>query len=166
VAPPGERRQGGAGRAVRELILLEAQGITTVALFDDDESGRLAAKDARKYSGHKIHMLPAEFDRLRSPQGSGSTEIEDLVAVPLLQRFYTANSDLQPEETTIRGSLVRVAVAGADKERAAEWICERATFEDMEKIVYVLCMIRNSLGLPLPDTCPPLRDWVKRLGER
>lgn len=163
VAPPGEDREGGAEKAVRELLLLDAQGVTAVGVFDDDEPGRSAAKDARKFTGQKVHVLPAEFDPLKNPNGSGKTEIEDLVALPLLERFYAENSELQPEERTIRGDLTRVVVAGLDKEVAADWIAEHASFDDLQKIVYVVCMLRESIGLPLPDGCPPLADWIKEL---
>ncbi len=163
VAPPGEDREGGAAKAVRELFLLDAQGTTSVALFDDDDPGRSAVKDARKFSRQKVHLLPAELDPLKNPNGSGKTEIEDLVALSLLERFYTENPELEPEERTIRGNLKRVVVAGSDKNVAADWIDQHASFDDMQKIVYVICMMRQSIGLPLPDACPPLPDWLREL---
>lgn len=165
VAPPGEDRQGGAGPAVRELISLEAQGVSAAGLFDDDDPGRTAARDARKYTNlnQKVNLLPAEFDPLKNPKGSGKIEIEDLVSLALIERFYEANPNLQPEEKTTRGNLLRIVIAGPDKERAAAWICERASFEDMAKIVYVLCMLRQSIGLPLPQACPPLPNWIREL---
>jgi hypothetical protein len=79
-----------------------------------DEPGRTAAKDARRYTRQKVHLLPAEFDPLNAPQGSGKVEIEDLVASAMLQRFYEANPDLEPEERTTRGNRIRTVVAGPD----------------------------------------------------
>jgi hypothetical protein len=114
VAPPGEDREGGADKAVRELFLLDARGITSVALFDDDDPGRNALKDARKFSRQKVHLLPAEFDPLKNPNGSGKTEIEDLVSLSLVERFYAENPTLEPEERTARGDLRRVVVSGPD----------------------------------------------------
>lgn len=165
VAPPGEDREGGAEKAVRELFLLDAQGIPAVALFDDDEPGRSAAKDARKFSGQKVHVLPAEFDPLQNQLGRGRTEIEDLVSISLLERFYAEHHELEPEERTTRGSLTRLVVAGPDKDVAANWISDHASFSDVEKIVYVICTLRQSLGLPLPDTCPTLPEWLRTLSQ-
>ena len=163
VSPPGEDREGGAEKAVREMLLLDARGVPAVALFDDDEPGRSAAKSVREFSNQKVHVLPAEFDPLKNPNGSGKTEIEDLVALPLMERFYAENSEFQPEERTVRGELTRVVVAGTDKEAAADWIADHASFEDLQRIVYVVCMLRDSIGLPLPAACPPLAHWIKEL---
>jgi hypothetical protein len=163
VAPPGEDREGGADKAFRELFLLDAQGVQAVALFDDDEPGRNALKNVRKFSSQKALLLPVEFDPLKNPNGSGKTEIEDLVALPLLERFYADNPTLAPEETTVRGDLTRLVVAGTDKESAAVWVDEHAEWEDLERIVCVLCMLREMIGLPLPDECPPLREWLADL---
>jgi len=166
VAPPGEDREGGANKIVRELIALEARGVIAAGLFDDDEPGRVAIKAARIYTKQKVHLLPAEFDPLNNPKGSGTIEIEDLVSRTLIERFHGENDELQPEERTTRRTLVRVVVAGPDKERAAAWICEHASFEDMEKIVYVLCMLRQGFGLALPKVCPPLANWMRELDSR
>jgi hypothetical protein len=165
VSPPGEDREGGAERAVRSLFRLEALGVTAVALFDDDEPGRAAAKDARKFSAQKVHLLPAEFDALGNPSGAGKTEIEDLVALSLVERFYAENAAMEPEERTVRGNRTRVVVAGPDKDIAAEWIAEHACFRDLRKLVYVLCRLRESVGLPLPGACPPLDVWLRELAE-
>lgn len=166
VAPAGEDREGGAGSLVRQLISLEAQGITAVGLLDDDEPGRIAAKDARRYTNQKVHLLPREFEPLRNPDRSSKIEIEDLVSPSLIERFYDEHSELRPEERTTRGDLTRIVVAGPDKERVANWICERASFSEMAKVVYVLCILRRSIGLPLPDACPPLDDWIWKLSGR
>lgn len=163
VIAPGEDREGGADKARREMIKLEAKGITVVALFDDDDAGRAAAINARKQSGQKVHLLPFEFDPLRKPVGLGVIEIEDLLPLPLLEAFYSGHPACSPEERTIRADLTRIVVAGVDKDSAAKWICERASFKDMRKIVYVLCVLRNSIGLPLPPACPPLESWINEL---
>ena len=81
----------------------------------------------------------------------------------MLERFYIENPELEPEERTIRGVLKRVVVAGSDKDVAAGWIDQHASFDDMEKIVYVICMMRQSIGLPLPGACPPLPEWLREL---
>ena len=166
VAPAGEDREGGAESVVRQLISLEAQGITAVGLFDDDEPGRMAAKVARRYTNQKVYLLPREFEPLRNPDPSSKIEIEDLVPTSLLERFFEEHSELGPEERTTRGDLTRIVVAGLDKERVASWICEHASFKEMAKVVYVLCILRRGIGLPLPDACPPLDDWIRKLGGR
>lgn len=159
VAAPGPDREGGAQKAMRELISLEARSIIGVGLLDNDEPGRMAAKQARMYTNQRILHLPGEFD----PLGGEKTEIEDLLPVPLLERFYDAHPDLEPEERTTRGTLVRIVVAWPDKERLARWVSEHASFKELERVVYVLCMLRRSIGLPLPDKCPPPEDWIKQL---
>lgn len=166
VAPPGEDRDGGAEKVVPELIVFGGHGVIAVGLFDLDGPGRAAFKDAGKYTKQKVHVLPAEFDPLKNGPGSEEVEIEDLVSPALIARLYDENPELHPEETTSRGKLVRTVVKGPDKERAAAWVCEQASFEDLVKIVYVLCMLRQSIGLPLPDACPPLRDWIRELSAR
>jgi hypothetical protein len=165
VAPPGEEREGGAEKALREFVRLEAIGITAVALFDDDDVGRSAARDARKFGSQKVQILPAEFDPLRRPPGTSSTEIEDLLPTRLLEEFYDANAACEPEERTTRGGLTRIVVRGLDKDKVAAWISDRATFEDMRKLIYVICVLRRSVGLPLPAACPPLDTWLKDLSQ-
>jgi len=166
VAPAGEDREGGGKSVVRQLISLEAQGITAIGLLDDDEPGRSAFKDTRRYTTQQVYLLPKEFEPLRNPDQSGKIEIEDLVPASLIERFYDEHSELKPEERTTRGNLTRIVIAGPDKERVARWICERASFKEMAKLVYVLCILRRSIGLPLPDACPPLDDWIRKLSGR
>lgn len=166
ISPPGEEREGGADRAARHLISLEAQGVIAIALFDDDELGRAAAKDARRFTSQKVHVLPAEFDPLGNDPGSSTVEIEDLLPGALLRHFYDEHPELHPEEMTTRGDRTRIVIAGPDKNVVAAWVCDRATFADLERITYALCMMRASIGLSLPGACPPLDEWLRRLSRR
>lgn len=165
VLAPGEVRQGGANRALQEVIRLEALGVTAIMLLDDDDAGRSARDVAKKLGGTRFYLLPAEFDALRRPAGRGATEIEDLLPIKLLEEFYAENSDCEPEERTTRGGLTRIVVAGADKDRVANWVCDRASFEDMRKLVYVICNLREHVGLPLPAASPALPNWLKELSQ-
>jgi hypothetical protein len=38
-------------------------------------------------------------------------------------------------------------------------------FRDMQKVVYVICLLSESLGLPLPEACPPLPEWLRELNQ-
>jgi hypothetical protein len=54
---------------------------------------------------------------------------------------------------------------GKDKGELAEWVCSVATYDDLERYVYLLVEVRHLLGLPCSEA---MRDdrWLRHLQQR
>lgn len=159
IVASGAGRGGGAQRAVGRLLALEENGIPAIGLFDADVDGIRAKKDVERLTSQRVYRLPEEL----APWPNSEIEIEDLLPVSLIESFYEGRPELEPEEKIIRGTLTRIVVDGADKEDLANWVCQRVSFQEMERFVYVFFMLRQSIGLRLPHACPPLNDWLRDL---
>lgn len=161
VVPAGEDRRGGAQAVWHRLFELSARSVECVGLFDNDDVGRRERTMARKQN-LRAELLPPEFDRLRLPEEHRSLEIEDLLCLRVLDQFYEAHPDLEPEERRERaGGLRRVTPQGVDKAALADWAAARMTIEECERVVYVLCRLRRELGLPVPRD--DFDDWLRDL---
>jgi hypothetical protein len=80
----------------------------------------------------------------------------------LLDRFYDQHHDLGPEEIRWRsGGLWRIVPRGIDKEQLANWASEEMELKDCVRLLYVVCLVRKRLGLPVPRT--DLRLWLSEL---
>jgi hypothetical protein len=90
-------------------------------------------------------------------------EIEDLLPVDVLVHFYETHRDLRPQERHWYSGYWRVVPAGPDKEALANWVADTCDFSELEAFAYVLCVIRQELGLPLPGDVTPLAQWEKRI---
>lgn len=157
----GEERRGGAEAVWHQLFALAANSVECIGLFDNDDVGRRESAMARRQN-LRVHLLPREFDRLMLPEEHRSLEIEDLLCVALLDRFYAEHVDLEPEERRERvGGLRRITPQGVDKERLAAWVAETATIHDCQRLVYVLCRLRKALGLTVPRD--DLDKWLRDL---
>lgn len=157
----GEDRRGGAEGVWRRLFELTANSVECIGLFDNDDVGRRENTMARR-NNLRAELLPREFDRLKLPEEHRSLEIEDLLCVPLLDRFYEEHANLEPEERRERvGGLRRITPQGVDKERLAAWVSEVATIHECERLVYVLCRLRKALGLGIPRD--GLDEWLGEL---
>jgi hypothetical protein len=159
--PAGAEREGGATAVWRRLFELSARSIECVGLFDNDDVGRREMQTARRLN-LRADLLPSEFDRLRLPADQRSLEIEDLLCLGLIDRFYQAHADLEPEETRTRvGGLRRITPQGVDKQALADWAAHAATVGDCERMVYALCRLRKLIGLPIPRT--DFDAWMSEL---
>lgn len=145
----GEDRSGGASDVWHRLIELRANVTESVGLFDNDRPGRRAYNHARD-QGLSVELLPAEFDRLRLDQDDRSIEIEDLLDTAILDRFFVEHPDVAPEEVRWRNGAWRIVPRGEDKADVADWVSAAMTVEDCERMVYLLCIIRRRLGMPVP----------------
>ncbi len=159
--PAGEERRGGAGAVWRRLFELSGRSVECVGLFDNDDVGRREYAMARRQN-LRAELLPAEFDRLRLPDEHRCLEIEDLLCLRILDRFYRVHPHSEPEEVRLRvGGLRRVAPQGADKESLAEWASREMVLEECERLIYVLCRLRKSVGLPVPRN--DMDNWLQDL---
>lgn len=163
VEPAGSDREGGANAVVKSLIALGTQRFPAFGLLDNDGPGREARKTAGKFGLLPV-LLPREFDRLQSPSGQEEVEIEDLVDPGLLDRFYEEHEQYAQERTRIeKGRLVRIVVGGAHKMECAEWVANHATLEDIERILYVIYVIRDQLKFTRTESEPDPHEWLDRL---
>lgn len=126
---------------VLKIILTE--GVAALALLDGDSP-------AEKYSkaGEALRAPVVRVPRPRylppSPYGD-DPEIEDLVQVELLARFYENHPDVCPEtEVHHMGKLARLA-PHREKVRVANWCVERASADEIEGLIDLLQKIRRSL---------------------
>ncbi|MEU7961340.1 hypothetical protein [Micromonospora humida] len=157
-------RTGGASAVVDRLLELRRDGVTGIGLFDRDPPGSVAWDIAHRH-GLKRYQLPARFDPLDRGDQGAIVEIEDLLPVELLDRYYQEHPDASCEERHWRLGRWRVVPLGKDKGKLAEWVCSVATYDDLERYVYLLVEIRYLLGLPCS---PAMRDkrWLARLQQR
>lgn len=145
----GLDRGGGAKAVWQRLIELRATSVDCVGLFDNDKVGRRECGIARDQT-LQVELLPAEFDRLRLDNEERALEVEDLLSLAILDRFFAEHPGLDPEEIRWRNGSWRIVPQGNDKAVVAEWMASEMRIEDCERLVYVLCVLRKSLGLPLP----------------
>lgn len=161
VVAAGEDRRGGAEKVWHRLFELTARSVDCIGLFDNDDVGRREHKAARKQN-HRAELLPPEFDRLRLPEDHRSLEIEDLICLRVVDRFYEEHVELEPEERRERaGGRRRITPQGVDKQALADWAAVRMTIEECERVVYVLCRLRRELGLPVPRD--DFDEWLRDL---
>jgi hypothetical protein len=146
----GEGRSGGAKAVWLRLLELVGNSVECVGLFDNDDVGRKESNSGKNL-GLQVELLPAGFDRLNLAPDQRTVEVEDLLTIELLDRFYDQHADLEPEEIRWRaGGLWRVVPRGEDKECLANWAAEQMQLKDCSRLLYVLCVVRKRLGLPIP----------------
>ena len=161
VRPAGEGRGGGARAVWLRLIKLVANSVECIGLFDNDDVGRKEAAAGRNL-GLLVDLLPPGFDRLGLAPDQRTVEVEDLLSIELLDRFYDDHPDLEPEEIRWRsGGSWRVAPRGEDKERLANWATDEMRLKDCSRLLYVFCIVRKRLGLPIPRD--DLDSWLATL---
>jgi len=150
VQPAGAGREGGGIAVVQRVAELRRDGISALCLFDYDTSGRDAFETASRQNLERL-LLPTNFDPLHRDAAEARVEIEDLLPVDMVARFYAAHESLSPEEKHWRLGDWRIVPRGVDKHTLATWVSEVAGFEDMERFIYVLGQVRHRLKLPCPE---------------
>jgi len=145
---------GGANRVVVQSVLLKQQTARPlVALFDNDEPGRDAAKSlARRFNFQNkkevmtvIDALPA----LKDKKADFPAEAEDLFSSALLQQFV----DEQGEETVLAGKQRRpdgewhYDLTPTGKELIVEFLRHTLKRRHVEAWIYLLVLIRQRMGL-------------------
>jgi hypothetical protein len=163
VRAAGQARGGGADAVWPRLLELRANSVDCVGLFDNDKSGRQSAKQAGVRS-LPSELLPEHFDRLRLDDEERALEIEDLVNIRVLDAFYQCHPHLAPEDVRWRSGAWRVVPRGADKDVVTGWVTKNMTLHDCERLVYVLCLLRRRLGMPIPRS--DLDAWRRELMSR
>lgn len=131
-------------------------------LFDNDDDGQ-HARDQLKRLDHNTDVLPRYFLRKSIPTDRHlDIEIEDLINIDLIDKFYKENREYIPEFEGLyyKGQKIRrLVVRGEDKESFVEWIVENACFEDIERVFYVFYLVRNRFPLPGKKTDQEMRVW-------
>ncbi|MEV6907052.1 hypothetical protein [Amycolatopsis sp. NPDC051071] len=161
-APTG--RTGGGSAVVDRLLELRRKDVAQIGLFDRDSAG-LAAYDMARKLGLKRLQLPAKFDPLARDDQSAVVEIEDLLPIELLDRYYHEHPDVSSEERHWRLGRWRIVPLGKDKGELAGWVCSVASYDDLERCVYLLVELRKELGLPSSAEMLDKR-WLSRLQNR
>lgn len=151
IQPAGVGREGGGTAVVDYVAQLRRDGISALGLFDYDTSGRNAFDAAGRQKLERL-LLPAHFDPLHRDAVEARVEIEDLLPVDLVVRFYTLHESLSPEEKHWRLGNWRIVPRGEDKHTLASWVVQVASFEDVERFVYILGQVRHKLKLPCPES--------------
>lgn len=150
VRPAGTGREGGGIAVVQHVSELSRDGISALGLFDYDTPGR-SAFEAAGHQGLERLLLPTHFDPLHRDAVEARVEIEDLLPVEIIARFYSSHTSLSPEEKHWRLGNWRIVPRGADKHTLAAWVSEVACYEDMTRLIYVLGQVRQRLKLPCPQ---------------
>lgn len=150
VQPAGAGREGGGIAVVQHVAELRRDGISALGLFDYDTSGRDAFEAASRQNLERL-LLPTHFDPLHRDAVEARVEIEDLLPVDMISRFYATHAPLSPEEAHWRLGNWRIVPRGADKHTLAAWVSEVADFEDIERFIYILGQVRQKLKLPCPQ---------------
>ena len=164
VRPAGSGRGGGGNEVVQRVLEFGRDGVAALGLFDCDGPGRDAFDLARKQQLERL-LLPFQFDPLQRDAENARVEIEDLLPVEILTRFYAEHQEMHPEEKHWRLGRWRIVPRGKDKEALAAWVIRVASYDDMERVVYILTQVRNKLRLPCPEETRN-RVWLSRLANR
>ncbi|MEU4620306.1 hypothetical protein AB0G04_10065 [Actinoplanes sp. NPDC023801] len=163
-SPPG--RSGGGDAVVYRLLNLHQDGVSGLGLFDRDSSGDAAYRLAGQHKDKiRRYLLPARFDPLKRDEQSAILEIEDLLPVELLERYYREHPDRTAEERHWRKGRWRIVPLGEDKGELAEWVRCVATFADLERFMWLLAQIRQELKLPVPPTMAD-KAWIAGMEQR
>jgi hypothetical protein len=164
ILPLGEGRQGGTSKALEVVLTRRTRKNRDVFLFDFDDAGRHAQEELEILKQDVVILDP----RISCTRSDSSAEIEDFISLACLDRFYEANTELRPEEETIRYKEPvrrRLVISGEDKETLLDWLESNASLPDLENLLYVFCEIRARFTLRNPFSRIDLVKWRKQLLE-
>lgn len=140
---------GSASSIKNRAMLLSQKGHKLLALFDYDDNGRKACEEMQKWH-YSALTLSIELDPLgsRFKEYPGEiVEIEDLLDLDILRRYYSDHTDRKPELIidAPREGLTRIVVHKDDKTHLARWIDEQFDDKSATKFIELLHAMRNML---------------------
>jgi hypothetical protein len=164
IIPLGVGRDGGTSKVTGIVVGQRTKRNRDVFLLDCDEPGRHAQQEL-EILDQDVLLLDVKLACARMDE---DVEIEDLISVGCLDRFYAENSSLRPEREIIRYKPPmsrRLVINGTDKELLIEWLELHAELKDLENVLFMLCEARSRFSL---RNLPAMKDkhtWKKRLAE-
>lgn len=120
-----------------------------VGLVDGDTIGIHHAQEGRKVGA--TFFVVGVPDGFPPPPFGAEPEIEDLAPVELLNAYYAAHTNHQPEVQVIyRGQLRRILPDKLEKSALAIWCSENGTSDDFVELVKLLQKLREQLRMAPP----------------
>jgi len=164
IIPLGLGRDGGTSKTTEIVVGQRTKRNRDVFLLDCDEPGRHAQKELEVLD-QDVVLLDVKLACSRIGE---AVEIEDLISVGCLDRFYAENPDLRPEMEMIRYKPPisrRLVINGADKELLIEWLERNAELKDLEHVMFMLCEARSRFSLRNLPAMNDRQAWKRRLTE-
>lgn len=164
--PLGGGREGGTSNITEVVVQHNTNKNRDLFVLDNDAPGRLA-EGKLKTLNQSTKLLPKEFLRKHpSTDSSLEIEIEDLISLDCLDRFFIKNPNLTPEYEGLyykTPSFRRLVIQGRDKDRFIDWLKGNAEFEDLERVCFLLCEIRQHFGLAAPKGGSEMKAWCEEI---
>jgi hypothetical protein len=164
IIPLGLGRDGGTSKTTEIVVGQRTKRNRDVFLLDCDEPGRHAQKELEVLD-QDVVLLDVKLACSRIGE---AVEIEDLISVGCLDRFYAENPDLRPEMEMIRYKPPisrRLVINGADKELLIEWLERNAELKDLEHVMFMLCEARSRVYQRKIPSNKDKQAWKRRLTE-
>jgi len=164
IIPLGLGREGGTSKITEIVIGHRTERNRDVFLIDCDDPGQHAQRELEVLN-QDVLLLDV---KLACGQMADDAEIEDLISVGCLDRFYAEYSTLRPEREVIRYKPPmsrRLVINGADKELLIDWLEKNAELRELENIMFMLCEARSRFSLRNLPEMKNKQGWKKRLVE-
>ncbi|MEZ5399217.1 MAG: hypothetical protein R2729_06070 [Bryobacteraceae bacterium] len=164
IIPLGSGRDGGTSKATEIVVNQRTKRNRDVFLLDYDDPGRHTRQELETLD-QDVLLLDV---KLACSRMDDDVEIEDLINVGCLDRFYADHPSLRPEREIIRYKAPmsrRLVVNGVDKETLIEWLERNARLEDLENVMFMLCEARSRFSLKNLPAMKDKQGWKKRLTE-
>jgi hypothetical protein len=164
IIPLGPGRDGGTSKTTEIVVNQRTKRNRDVFLLDGDEPGRQALRDLETLN-QDVLLLDV---KLACSRMDADVEIEDLINVGCLDRFYGEHLDLRPEKEVIRYKPPmsrRLVINGSDKETLIGWLEHNARLEELENVMFMLCEARSRFSLKNVPAMKDKQAWKKRLIE-
>jgi hypothetical protein len=130
---------------------LQNEGRIAVALFDHDRLGVRHNAELAEWGLRSVLIPHGHY-----PAGDSLlqhvnvvVEIEDLIPIEDVTRFYAANPDRLPEVSISipRQGFQRIVVHSNDKASLAEWVCSTLDRSSSKRLFALYNELRTRLGL-------------------